>query len=79
MRGMPANRRWGARGVHRRDNDIRKVSGSKSTNVGAARGRSPGRWEHYSSSELIRGVVSDARALASISACSHCLRVCLFR
>jgi hypothetical protein len=40
---------------------------------------SPGPWEHYSSSELIRGVVSDARALASISACSHCLRVCLFR
>jgi hypothetical protein len=28
---------------------------------------------------VIRGVVSDARALASISACSHCLRVCLFR
>ena len=43
--------------------------------VGAARGRSTG----YSSSEVIRGVVSDARALASISACSHCLRVRLFR
>ena len=39
----------------------------------------PGRWEHYSSSELIRGMVSDARALASISACSHCLRVSCFR
>jgi hypothetical protein len=33
----------------------------------------------YSSSELIRGVVSDARALASIRACSHCLRVRFFR
>ena len=33
----------------------------------------------YSSSELIRGRVSDARALANISACSHCLRVRLFR
>jgi hypothetical protein len=38
-------------------------------------GRSTGRCS-YSSSELIRGVVvSDALALASISACSHCLRV----
>ena len=33
----------------------------------------------YSSSELISGRPSDARALASISACSHCLRVRLFR
>ncbi len=29
----------------------------------------------YSSSELISGQSSDARALASVSACSHCLRV----
>jgi hypothetical protein len=33
----------------------------------------------YSSSELISGEPSDARALANISACSHCLRVRLFR
>jgi hypothetical protein len=32
----------------------------------------------HSSSELISGGPSDTRALASISACSHCLRVRLF-
>jgi hypothetical protein len=32
----------------------------------------------YSRSELMSGKPSDARALASISACSHCLRVRLF-
>ena len=32
----------------------------------------------YSSSELISGRPSDARALASVGACSHCLRVRLF-
>ena len=29
----------------------------------------------HSNSELMRGRASDARALASISACSHCLRL----
>ena len=35
------------------------------------------RWRQasYSNSELIRGSASDARAFASMSACSHCLRV----
>ena len=32
----------------------------------------------YSNSELIKGRPSDARALASMSACSHCLRVRFF-
>jgi hypothetical protein len=32
----------------------------------------------YSRSELMSGKPSEARALASISACSHCLRVRLF-
>ena len=77
-RGEPANRCWGAKGYTDRVNDMPPVTGGKSTNCGSGawpRSRPVGALQQLRTDQGRGFTMPGARA--SISACSHCLRVCL--